>query len=123
MSNEKKLKTVLYNAISLLIDETFEQYDDTEEWLTMVYNELDCTKEELASFGIVITVDGGLYKVEDMEVTKELIEAMVNYAQCASWTDNDVIEALIDCGITEEDFKHCGYGDFVKEYFNDDSEE
>lgn len=28
---EDRLKTILYNAISLLIDETFEQYDNEEE--------------------------------------------------------------------------------------------
>ena len=44
---EERLKTILYNAISLLIDETFEQYDDEEEWFKMIQNELDCTKEEL----------------------------------------------------------------------------
>lgn len=52
-----------------------------------------------------------------MDYTKELIVAMANYGQDNFWTDNDIIEALIDCGITEEDFKDCGYGDFVKEYF------
>ena len=56
----ERIKTLLYNAISLLIDETFEQYDDSEEWFAMVLNELDCTKEELEQYGIHITVDGGL---------------------------------------------------------------
>ena len=56
----ERMKTLLYNAISLLIDETFEQYDDSEEWFAMVLNELDCTKEELERYGIRITVDGGL---------------------------------------------------------------
>ena len=49
--------------------------------------------------------------------TENLIEAMINYGEDNFWTDNDIIESLIDCGITEEDFKDCGYGDFVKEYF------
>ena len=62
MSMEKKMGIVLYNAISLLIDETFEQYDDAEEWLSMMENELGCTAEELEKeFGIRITIDGGLY--------------------------------------------------------------
>lgn len=62
MSMEKKMGIVLYNAISLLIDETFEQYDDAEEWLSMMENELGCTTEELEKeFGIRITIDGGLY--------------------------------------------------------------
>lgn len=57
---EKRLRRVLYNAITLLIDETFEQYDDSEEWFRMILNELGCTKEELAQLGIKITVDGGI---------------------------------------------------------------
>lgn len=60
---QDRCKTVLYNAISLLIDETFEQYDDSEEWFTMVMNNLDTTKEELEELGIKLTVDGGLSTV------------------------------------------------------------
>lgn len=56
----ERIKTILYNAISLLIDETFEQYDDSEEWFTMLLNELACTKEDLEQYGIYVTVDGGL---------------------------------------------------------------
>ena len=59
---EDRLKTILYNAISLLIDETFEQYDNEEEWFEMIQNELRCTKEELEQYGIYITVAGGLGK-------------------------------------------------------------
>lgn len=59
---EDRLKTILYNSISLLIDETFEQYDDEAEWFEMLQNELGCTKEELEQYGIYITVDGGLGK-------------------------------------------------------------
>ena len=59
---EYRLKTILYNAISLLIDETFEQYDNEEEWFEMIQNELGCTKEELEQYGIYITVAGGLGK-------------------------------------------------------------
>lgn len=52
-----------------------------------------------------------------MGYKKELIEAMVNYGQDNFWNDSTIIDTLVDCGITEEDFKDCGYGDFVKEYF------
>ena len=45
-----------------IIDETFEQYDDSEEWFSMLQNELGCTKEELEEYGICITKDGGLSK-------------------------------------------------------------
>ena len=60
-NREERLKTLLYNALCLFIDETFEQYDDTNEWFEMVWNELGCSAKELESYGIKITVDGGLY--------------------------------------------------------------
>lgn len=62
---EKRLRTVLYNAISLLIDETFEQYDDSEEWFAMLQNELGSTKEELEELGIKVTVDGDCSQVQE----------------------------------------------------------
>lgn len=60
---EQKLKTILYNALVLLIDETFEQYDDENEWFAMIQNELGCTAEELKEYGIKITVDGGICEI------------------------------------------------------------
>ena len=61
---EKRLRTVLYNAVSLLIEETFEQYDDSEEWFAMLQNELGSTKEELEELGIKVTVDGGCSQLQ-----------------------------------------------------------
>ena len=61
---EKRLRTVLYNAVSLLIDETFEQYDDSGEWFAMLQNELGSTKEELEELGIKVTVDGGCSQLQ-----------------------------------------------------------
>ncbi len=60
-TNGRQIKNNI-NAISLLIDETFEQYDDETEWFKMLQNELGCTKEELEQYGIYITVAGGLEK-------------------------------------------------------------
>ena len=48
---EERLKKLLYNAISLLVDETLEQYDNEEDWKDMMCNELECTKEELKKYG------------------------------------------------------------------------
>ena len=51
---EKRLETLLYNAISLLVDETFERYDDEDrrtEWLDMMTRELGCTVSELKKYG------------------------------------------------------------------------
>ena len=48
---------------------------------------------------------------------------MINYGQEeACWDDSEIIDRLIECGITEEDFKNCDYGDFVKAYFSDEEE-
>lgn len=63
-NKEKRLETLLYNTICLLIDETFEQYDDSEEWFRMIQNELGCSAEELEKYGIKVTVDGGLYSLK-----------------------------------------------------------
>ena len=51
MRYEDKLERLLYNAITLLVDETLEQYDDVEEWKDMMCNELGCTREELQNYG------------------------------------------------------------------------
>ena len=54
MNEEKRLKTLLYNAISLLIDETFERYaeeDREAEWLDMMTTELGCSVGELELYG------------------------------------------------------------------------
>lgn len=51
---ENKLKVFLYNAISLLVDETIENFDNSEEWLEWICNELGCSTKELEEFGINI---------------------------------------------------------------------
>ena len=56
----------------------------------------------------------------DLMIVRNLIRAMCEYGLENSWTDNDIIEALIDCGITEQDFIDCGCGDLVKDYFNEE---
>ena len=63
------MRTVLYNAISLLIDETWDQYDgdSKQEWFEMLQNELGVTAAELEEMGIKITVDGGLETVKEFD--------------------------------------------------------
>lgn len=63
-NKEERLSVLLYNAIVLLIEETFEQYDDSEGWFEMIQNGLDCTAEELETLGIKITIDGGVCEAE-----------------------------------------------------------
>ena len=60
---------------------------------------------------------------EEKNTIKNLIEAMCNYGLEYSFTDNEVIEALIECGIEKQDFIDCGYENFVSEYFQDDEDE
>lgn len=58
-------------------------------------------------------------KITEFSTTKRLIEAMADYALEYAWSDNDLIEALENCGITQQDFIDCGYGNFVKKYYNE----
>ena len=53
-NREKRLETLLYNAISMLIDETYESYADEDrvtEWFDMMTRELGCTITELKEYG------------------------------------------------------------------------
>lgn len=53
-NREKRLETLLYNAISMLIDETYESYADEDrvtEWFDMMTRELGCTIAELKEYG------------------------------------------------------------------------
>ncbi len=54
IDREKRLETLLYNAISMLVDETYESYADEDrvaEWLDMMTRELGCTVAELKEYG------------------------------------------------------------------------
>lgn len=55
--------------------------------------------------------------------TSNLIKAMVAYGLENSWCDSEIIDALVELGITHEDFLKAGAGDFVKSYFEDELEE
>lgn len=54
---------------------------------------------------------------EKPNVTDNLIKAMVAYGLEYNWSDSDIIEALVDLGVTHDDFCHAGAQDFVKDYF------
>lgn len=49
-NQEERLKTLLYNAISLLFEKTYEEYDNKEEWLNMLTKELGCSLSELKEY-------------------------------------------------------------------------
>ena len=48
----KDKNVLLFNAISLLVDETIEEFDNTEDWLEWICDELGCTEEDLKEFDI-----------------------------------------------------------------------
>lgn len=51
---EKRLKTLLYNAITMLVDETYDRYADEDmitEWFDMMTNGLGCSLTELKHYG------------------------------------------------------------------------
>lgn len=54
------------------------------------------------------------------DVVKNLMDAMAAYGLEAGWTDADMIDALVECGITKNDFEKYGKGDFVKDYFEEE---
>lgn len=54
------------------------------------------------------------------DIIENLINAVVEYGLSANWNDSEIIDTLVDCGVTEENFKDCGFGEFVKEYFSND---
>ena len=56
------------------------------------------------------------------DAVANLIDAMAAYGEEGNWCDSDIIDALIDCGVTKEDFKRTEYWDFVKSYFEEPEE-
>lgn len=57
------------------------------------------------------------------DVVHNLIDAMSEYALESGWTDRDFMDALIDCGVTKEDFVQAGHKEFVEKYFEEDQKE
>lgn len=59
----------------------------------------------------------------DEQVIINLINTIIRHGQDATWCDSDIIEQLIECGLTEQDFIKYGFGDFVADYFKDPEED
>ena len=51
-NKEERLVVLLDNLISLYMEETVGTYDSLEDWYEEFYSEMDCTEEELKSYGI-----------------------------------------------------------------------
>lgn len=48
----ERLTVLLNNAITLLADETYDQFDNVEDWVEMVLDGLGTDRDELNDFGI-----------------------------------------------------------------------
>lgn len=57
------------------------------------------------------------------QVIINLINTVIRHGQDSTWCDSDIIEQLIECGLTEQDFIKYGFGDFVADYFKEPDEE
>lgn len=93
-----------------MMDRLSETYNMWEEWDTDYYGD---DAEEMAIETVPV-------KNESLRIIKNLITAMADYALDSVWCDSEMIDALVGIGITKQDFISCGYGDFVKNYFEED---
>ena len=59
----------------------------------------------------------------DSNVITNLIDTVIEDNRAATWSDSEIIEKLIKCGLEEKDFIRYGFGDFVEDYFNNDDED
>lgn len=59
----------------------------------------------------------------DSNVITNLIDTIIEDNRAATWSDSEIIEKLIKCGLEEKDFIRYGFGDFVEDYFNNDDED
>ena len=56
---------------------------------------------------------------EQEEALQNLMNAVAEFGLASAWTDNDIIEALTQLGVTRADFERHGKGDFVKSYYDE----
>ena len=57
--------------------------------------------------------------IDDIVIHK-LLDIIIDDKRDADWSDNAIIEELINCGLTKEDFVKYGFERFVEDYFEDD---
>lgn len=88
-----------------VMDRLSETYNMWEEWDTDYYG--DDPEERYETVPV-------------KNVVNNLITAMFDFALENQWCDGEAIDVLVQCGITEQDFISCGYGEFVKDYFKED---
>ena len=49
---KNKLEVILFNALSLIADETYDAFADANEWLDWLCKNLGCTEADLKEYGI-----------------------------------------------------------------------
>ena len=54
------------------------------------------------------------------QMLSKLARTIIDDKRDKDWSDKEIIEELIDCGFTKEDFIECDLEWFVKGYFEDD---
>lgn len=57
---------------------------------------------------------------KEKDATEKLMDAVAEYGMESGWSDRDVIDALVECGVTYDDFKKYGKEEFVKGYFEEE---
>ena len=50
---------------------------------------------------------------------EELIDLIIGGCQSSQWDDAEIIEDLLTV-FTREDLEECGFGDFIKAYFDEE---
>lgn len=56
----------------------------------------------------------------DSNVIYNLIKTIIRDNKDAYWSDSEIIEKLLGCGLTKQDFIQYGFEDFVADYFNEE---
>ena len=116
ISAEEKLSSLeillnrFHDVLSSDIDVSIKKVGESMSWL-----DLDTVFKEMHPFDNSDKVQ--TVPIVETNVTDNLIKAMVAYGIEYNWCDSDIIDTLIEIGITYDDFCHAGANDFVKEYF------
>ena len=53
------------------------------------------------------------------EINNNLVNALIDYAEENNWCDNEVVNALIDLGFTEQDFLDTENKILIKLYYEE----
>jgi hypothetical protein len=60
--------------------------------------------------------------MNNYELITKLVNTIIDDKRDFDWSDEEIINELIDCGFTREDFIKCNLKWLVEDYFEDDDE-